>query len=441
MVILNNEDNMKADLSRRIIIAMLLGVFVGVLLNSAMQKELFSRTITEQIDLYLVSGLFDTLGQIFVRTLKLMVVPLVFVSLLCGTASLGSNAKMGLLAGKSIALYMVTTALAISIALVLAIFMAPGQGIDLLETSNFSAVEAPELKTTLINIFPSNPVAAMADGQVLQVIVFAVLMGLALAHLGTSGDRLLDFFKDINTLIMKMVLLLVQLAPLGIFCLLAKLFTGLGIGVIVSLASYFFTVVFALLLHCFGIYAMLLRAITGLNPKIFFMHMRSPMTFAFSTASSAATMPVTLRAVEHDVGVDNRVASFTVPLGATINMDGTAIMQGVATVFISQAYNIDLSLEAYLMVILTATLASIGTAAVPGVGLVMLVMVLNQVGLPVEGIGLIIGVDRLLDMLRTAVNIAGDGTVSTCVAHSEGLHNRSVFYQVEIEKSSKRDIN
>ena len=205
-MILNNEDNMKADLSRRIIIAMLLGVFVGVLLNSAMQKELFSRTITEQIDLYLVSGLFDTVGQIFVRTLKLMVVPLVFVSLLCGTASLGSNAKMGLLAGKSIALYMVTTALAISIALVLAIFMAPGQGIDLLETSNFSAAEAPELKTTLINIFPSNPVAAMADGQVLQVIVFAVLMGVALAHMGSSGNKLLDFFKDINTMIMKMVL-------------------------------------------------------------------------------------------------------------------------------------------------------------------------------------------------------------------------------------------
>ena len=441
MVILDNGDNIKTDLSRRIIIAMLLGLLVGVLLNFAMQKELFSRTTTEQIDLYLVSGLFDTVGQIFVRTLKLMVVPLVFVSLLCGTASLGSNTKMGSLAGKSIALYMVTTALAISIALVLAIFMAPGQGIDLLETSNFSAVEAPELKTTLINIFPSNPVAAMADGQVLQVIVFAVLMGVALAHMGSSGNKLLDFFKDINTMIMKMVLLLMQLAPLGIFCLLAKLFAGLGIGVIVSLASYFLTVVFALLLHCFGIYSMLLRAITGLNPKNFFLHMRSPMTFAFSTASSAATMPVTMKVVEHDVGVDNRVASFTVPLGATINMDGTAIMQGVATVFISQAYNIDLSLEAYLMVILTATLASIGTAAVPGVGLVMLVMVLNQVGLPVEGIGLIIGVDRLLDMLRTAVNVAGDGTISTCVAHSEGLHNRSLYYQVETEKSSIRDIN
>ncbi|MAH73206.1 MAG: dicarboxylate/amino acid:cation symporter [Cellvibrionales bacterium TMED49] len=436
----DNNDDIKIDLTKRIVVAMLFGLIVGVMLNSAIQGELFSKTTTMFINLYLVEGLFDTVGQIFVRTLKLMVVPLVFVSLLCGTASLGSNTKMGLLAGKSILLYMVTTALAISSALILAIFMAPGQGVDLTATSNFSSVEAPELKSTLINIFPSNPVAAMAEGQVLQVIVFALLMGLALAYMGDSGKRLLDFFKDINSLVMKMVMLLMQLAPIGIFCLLAKLFTGLGIAVIVSLATYFFTVVFALLLHCFGVYSILLRTMAGLNPIKFFMHMRSPMTFAFSTASSAATMPVTLRAVEYEVGVDPRVASFTVPLGATINMDGTAIMQGVATVFISQAYNIDLSVEAYLIVILTATLASIGTAAVPGVGLVMLVMVLNQVGLPVEGIGLIIGVDRLLDMLRTAVNVAGDGTVSACVAHSEGLHNRRRFYQLETEKATTRGI-
>ncbi len=432
----NYKDNIKVDLTRRIVVAMLLGLLVGVMLNSMMQGELFSNTTSELINSYLIEGFFDTVGQIFVRSLKLMVVPLVFFSLLCGTASLGSNAKMGFLAGKSIVLYMFTTALAISTALILAIFMAPGQGIDLAATSNFSTVEPPELKTTLINIFPSNPVSAMAEGKVLQVIIFALLTGLALGHMGDSGNRLLNFFQDINTMIMKMIMLLMELAPLGIFCLLAKLFAGLGIGVIVSLATYFFTVVFALLLHCFGIYSILLRTMTGLNPIKFFMHMRSPMTFAFSTASSAATMPVTLRTVEHDVGVDNRVASFTVPLGATINMDGTAIMQGVATVFIAQAYNIDLSLEAYLIVILTATLASIGTAAVPGVGLVMLVMVLNQVGLPVEGIGLIIGVDRLLDMLRTAVNVAGDGTVSTCVAHSEGLHSRRRFYQLEAENAA-----
>jgi Na+/H+-dicarboxylate symporter len=389
--------------------------------------------LAQGLSYYLIDGLFDTVGQIFVRSLKLMVVPLVFVSLLCGTASLGNDAKMGRLASKSIGLYMLTTGVAISLALFIALLIQPGLGIDLAVASEFSAKDAPPLKTTLINIFPSNPVAAMADGQILQVIVFAILMGIAIAHCGKSGERVAAFFDDLNSVIMRMVMLLMQLAPIGIFCLIAKLFAGLGIGVIVSLGAYFFAVVLALLLHCFGTYSLLLRAMTGLSPRRFFVNMRAPIAFAFSTASSGATMPVTLRAVTDNVGVDNSVASFTVPLGATINMDGTAIMQGVATVFIAQAYNIDLGLEAYLMVILTATLASIGTAAVPGVGLVMLVMVLNQVGLPVEGIGLIIGVDRLLDMCRTAVNVAGDGAVSTVVAHSEGLHDRGRFERENIE--------
>jgi len=416
------------SLTQKIVLSMLLGFAVGTLLNLVMSGGIIAPTSVEAVRYYLIDGLFDTVGQIFVRSLKLMVVPLVFVSLLCGTASLGTDTKMGFLAGKSIALYMTTTALAISTALLLAIVIAPGEGIDLALASEFDAKNAPALKTTLINIFPSNPVAAMAEGQVLQVIVFALLMGFAIAQMGEAGHRVAHVFEDLNNVIMKMVMLLMQLAPLGIFCLLAKLFAGLGIGVITSLGAYFMTVVVALLIHCMGNYSALLSAFTGLNPRRFFINMREPMAFAFSTASSGATMPVTLRAVEHNVGVDNRVASFTVPLGATINMDGTAIMQGVATVFIAQAYNINLGIEAYLTVILTATAASIGTAAVPGVGLVMLVMVLNQVGLPVEGIGLIIGVDRLLDMLRTAVNVAGDGVVSTVVAHSEGLHDRDTFY-------------
>ena len=421
------------NLTRRIVGAMALGLAVGGILNVLIPAGVLPETLAQGLSYYLIDGLFDTVGQIFVRSLKLMVVPLVFVSLLCGTASLGNDAKMGRLASKSIGLYMLTTGVAISLALFIALLIQPGLGIDLAVASEFSAKDAPPLKTTLINIFPSNPVAAMADGQILQVIVFAILMGIAIAHCGKSGERVAAFFDDLNSVIMRMVMLLMQLAPIGIFCLIAKLFAGLGIGVIVSLGAYFFAVVLALLLHCFGTYSLLLRAMTGLSPRRFFVNMRAPIAFAFSTASSGATMPVTLRAVTDNVGVDNSVASFTVPLGATINMDGTAIMQGVATVFIAQAYNIDLGLEAYLMVILTATLASIGTAAVPGVGLVMLVMVLNQVGLPVEGIGLIIGVDRLLDMCRTAVNVAGDGAVSTVVAHSEGLHDRGRFERENIE--------
>ena len=312
------------------------------------------------------------------------------------------------------------------LALSFALILGPGNDINLAEASEFAASEAPPFKTTLINIFPSNPVAAMAEGQVLQVIVFALLIGLASSKSGDAGRRLLNFFDDLNKVIMETVMLLMVLAPYGIFCLLVKLFASLGFGVIVSLASYFLTVLLALAAHGVGTYSLLLLW-TGLSPWRFFVKMRGPMAFAFSTSSSGATMPVTLKTVNEDLGVDNRVASFTVPLGATINMDGTAIMQGVATVFIAQAYNINLGIEAYLTVILTATLASIGTAAVPGVGLVMLVMVLNQVGLPVEGIGLIIGVDRMLDMCRTAVNVAGDGTISIFVAHSEGFHDREKF--------------
>ena len=415
------------SLTRRILAAMTLGLFFGGLLNVLIAGEMLGQAGEDWITQYLINGLFDTVGQIFVNSLKLMVVPLVFVSLLCGAASLGSESRMGFLAGKTLVLYLFTTAIAISLALSLAIIIGPGNDINLAEASEFTAKEAPPLKTTLINIFPSNPVSAMAEGQVLQVIVFALLIGVAVAKSGDTGSRLLGFFDDLNKVIMQTVMLLMTLAPYGIFCLLTKLFASLGFGVIQSLASYFFTVLLALAAHGIGTYSLLLMTSTGLNPWRFYAKMRGPMAFAFSTSSSGATMPVTLKTVKEDLGVDNRVASFTVPLGATINMDGTAIMQGVATVFIAQAYNINLGIEAYLTVILTATLASIGTAAVPGVGLVMLVMVLNQVGLPVEGIGLIIGVDRLLDMCRTAVNVAGDGTVSTVVAHSEGFHDRQTF--------------
>ena len=379
------------------------------------------------LNTYVVSGLFDSIGQIFVRSLKLLVIPLVFVSLICGVSSLGNNSRMGAVAGKTVALYMTTTAIAIALAILVAIVIQPGVGIDLAMASEFVAKDAPPLKTTIINIFPSNPVQSMANGSILQVIVFALLVGFAISQSGEKGQRISHFFNDFNEIIMKMVMILMKLAPYGIFCLLAKLFAGVGVGMILSLAKYFLTVVFVLLLHSLGVYSFILKIFTGQNIRIFLSKMRSALALAFSTASSGATMPVTLRTVEQRLGVNNSVASFTVPLGATINMDGTAIMQGVATVFIAQAYNITLGLDGYLTVVLTATLASIGTAAVPGVGLVMLVMVLNQVGLPVEGIGLIIGVDRLLDMMRTATNVTGDAMVTTVVANSEGLLDKSIY--------------
>ncbi|MGB1158928.1 MAG: dicarboxylate/amino acid:cation symporter [Porticoccaceae bacterium] len=419
------------NLTQRIAIAMVLGLLIGGLINYLSNSTLLMPTVGPWLDQYLVNGLFDTVGQIFVRSLKLLVVPLVFVSLVCGVSSLGNNARMGAVAGKTVGLYMTTTAIAIALAMSLALMIQPGVGIDLAMTSEFVARQAPPFKDTIINIFPSNPVQSMANGSILQVIVFALLLGFALSQSGDKGQRISDFFSDFNAVIMKMVMILMKLAPYGVFCLLAKLFAAMGLGMIFSLAKYFFTVVFVLLLHSLGVYSLILKSLTGQSVRIFLTKMRSALALAFSTASSGATMPVTLRTVEQRLGVNNSVASFTVPLGATINMDGTAIMQGVATVFIAQAYNIGLGIEGYLTVILTATLASIGTAAVPGAGLVMLVMVLNQVGLPVEGIGLIIGVDRLLDMLRTATNVTGDAMVTTVIANSEGMLNREIYNDVE----------
>lgn len=415
------------SLTQRIIIAMLLGLLCGALLNTIFSFNILSATTAATIDGILVDGLFDTVGQIFVRSLKLLVVPLVFVSLVCGVSSLGNNSRMGAVATKTVILYMLTTAIAIGLAILIAVVIQPGVGIDLALATEFVAREAPPLKQTIINIFPNNPIESMANGSILQVIVFALLVGFAISKGGDHGKRIENFFSDLNAIIMKMVMMLMKLAPYGIFCLLAKLFADVGIAMIMNLAKYFFTVLFVLLLHSLGVYSAIFKAFTGLNIKIFLSKLRPALALAFSTASSGATMPVTMRTVEQRMGVSKSVSSFTVPLGATINMDGTAIMQGVATVFIAQAYNIGLGLEGYLTVVLTATLASIGTAAVPGVGLVMLVMVLNQVGLPVEGIGLIIGVDRLLDMTRTATNVTGDAMVTTVVANSENLLDKDKF--------------
>ncbi len=415
------------SLTRKIVTAMLLGMLVGVILNILFSSALISQPSIEWLHTNLVFGLFDTVGQIFVRSLKLLVVPLVLVSLICGVSSLGNNSRMGAVALKTVVLYLVTTAIAISLAILTAVIVQPGVGIDLALASEFVAKEAPPLKQTLINIFPSNPVESMANGATLQIIVFALLFGFAVTKAGEQGQRIISFFNDLNAVIMKMVMMLMLIAPFGIFCLLAKLFADVGVGMIMSLGKYFLTVLFVLLLHSLGVYSLLLKFFTGLSVKTFLSKLRPALALAFSTASSGATMPVTMRTVEQRLGVSKSVSSFTVPLGATINMDGTAIMQGVATVFIAQAYNIGLSFEGYLAVVLTATLASIGTAAVPGVGLVMLVMVLNQVGLPVEGIGLIIGVDRLLDMTRTATNVTGDAMVTTVVANSEGLVDKTVF--------------
>ena len=415
----------RATLTRNILIGMAGGLLLGSLIHAIDLAD------TNPIMVYGVNGLFDIGGKAFVASLKLLVVPLVFVSLVCGASNLSDGSSLGRIGIKTVGLYLFTTAIAITLALTVANIVDPGMGMALTTDAVFVAKESPPLKEVIVAIVPTNPVKAMAEGNMLQVIVFAILVGVAIAKSGSSGQRVRETLNDWNDVIMRMIMMLMAIAPVGVFCLMLALFSNMGFSAITDLIRYFLTVAGVLVLHFLLTYAMMVRFVANLNPIVFYRNFYPVMAYAFSTSSSNATLPVTLETVEHRLGVKNEVASFTVPLGATINMDGTAIMQGVATVFIAQAYNIDISMTGYLMVVLTATLASIGTAGVPGVGLITLALVLQQVGLPVEGIALIIGVDRLLDMMRTAVNVCGDAAVATIVAKSEGKFDESVFYKDE----------
>ncbi len=416
---MDNEDAGGRGLTSKILVGMAAGLATGLVLNAV--------GVTGPVPDFIVGGLFHVGGSIFLASLKLLVVPLVFVSLVLGTAALDDITKLGRVGAKTLALYLATTAIAISLALAAATIFAPGAGFDLETDVSFEAKPAPPLSQVFIDLFPSNPVAAMAEGNMLQIIVFAGLFGVAMTLAGDPGKRLIKLFEDLNAVIMRLVMVLMSVAPYGVFCLLAKVFATQGFEAMAPLLRYFVLVLVVLFVHAGVTYSGLLKVLSGLSPIRFLQNMREPIIVAFSTASSNATLPVTLETAERKLGVHNSIASFTVPLGATINMDGTAIMQGVATGFIAQAYGIELGASDYLMVVLTATLASIGTAGVPGVGLVMLAMVLRQVNLPVEGIGLILGVDRLLDMVRTAVNVMGDAMVTCVVAKSEGHFSDEVF--------------
>jgi len=414
-------------LTTRIVLAMIGGILGGALIKLTHDSGILGATGDLILYDLLANGIFDIVGQIFIASLRLAIVPLVFFSLVCGVLSISSSSQIGTITIKTLSLYLVTTAIAISLALFFALLIEPGLGANLALPQAFVATDPPSLKQVIVSIFPTNPIAAMAEGNMLQIIVFSLLFGIALKGIGDSGKPLQQSFQRLNDVILKLVTMLIELAPYGVFSLLLTLFAVKGIGVIGDLSKYFFLLLFVLLFHALVTYGLFITLIAKLNPITFFSKLRSLSVFAFSTSSSSATMPVTLRTVTTKLGVNPSIGSFTVPLGATVNMDGTAIMQGIATVFIAQAYNIDLTTIDYLMVILTATLASIGTAGVPGVGLIMLAMVLEQVGLPVEGIALIIGVDRLLDMTRTVVNVCGDSMVSCVVAKSEGEFNKEIF--------------
>ncbi len=409
------ENRKKISFTTLTLMALFLGIAVGVIIYSLPSNfDYFKETI-------LVNGVFLVLGNGFIRLLKMLVVPLVFVSLVSGTCAIGDVKKLGKIGSKTIVFYMVTTTVAIGIALVIGWLLKPGLNLDMsaFEIQEVSIADKVPFTTTILNFIPENPLAAMVNGDMIPIIVFAIFVGAAISTLGDKAKTVSDFFSEFNDIMMAITMMVMKFAPIGVFCLVAKTFSVLGIDALLGLIKYILTVFLGLAIQCFGVYALLLFIFTKQSPIKFFKKYAPAMAFAFSTSSSNATIPVSIETLDEKLGVSRNLTSFTVPLGATINMDGTAIMQGVAVMFTAQAFGMTLTGGDYLTVIATATLASIGTAGVPGVGLVMLSLVLTSVGLPIEAIGIIMGVDRLVDMTRTAVNVTGDAVCSTILAYQD----------------------
>lgn len=413
----------KMGLSTQIFIALLLGALLGVVIHYWIPSSYIKDTV-------IVEGVLYVVGQGFIRLMQMLVVPLVFCSLICGSMAIGDTKTLGKVGVKTIGFYLVTTALAVCVALGSALIINPGLGLDMdaVQKGTVSTTaEATSLTETLLNIIPKNPVQSMANGDMLPIIVFALFVGIMLAKLGTRGSVVANFFSQFNDVMMEMTMAIMKIAPIGVFCLIARTFANVGFSAFAPMLKYMGNVTLALAIQCLVVYQILLFVFTRLNPFKFIKKFLPVMGFAFSTATSNATIPMSIDTLSKKMGVSKQISSFTIPLGATINMDGTSIMQGVAVVFIAQAYGIPLTIGNLATVVVTATLASIGTAGVPSVGLVTLAMVLNSVGLPTEGIALIMGIDRILDMIRTAVNITGDAVCTTIVCHQEGTLNREVF--------------
>ncbi|WP_053220227.1 dicarboxylate/amino acid:cation symporter [Virgibacillus senegalensis] len=399
-------------LTTKIFIGLILGAVIGLILHFS------APNLFETLDNYV----FSLLGTLFLNLIKMLVVPIVFVSIVLGTASLGDPKKLGRIGGKTVAFFVATTTIAITIALLLAYIFQPGNtGIDTTGAS-FESSDAPTVVETFTNIIPANPIQSMAEGNMLQIIAFSIFIGFALAMLGKKTEGALRLLEQGNDILMFLVNLIMRFAPYGAFGLLASAIGRMGLDGAKAMASYMLIVLAGLLIHAVITYGTAVSLLGKMNPIQFFKGFFPAMTVAFSTSSSSATLPVSMKAAQENLKVPKPISSFVQPLGSTINMDGTAIMQGVATVFIAQVYAVDLSFSQLLMVVLVAVLASIGTAGVPGVGLIMLAMVLNQVSLPVEGIALIIGIDRLLDMARTALNVTGDAACAVVVSETEKKH-------------------
>jgi Na+/H+-dicarboxylate symporter len=409
------------NLTRNILLGMFAGFVVGAFFY-------YTNFFSDQVTLFVEKYIFILGSTIFINLLKMLIVPLIFFSLVSGISSLNNLSSLGKITSKTIALYLATTAIAVSLSLFIGTIFKPGSGYSSsISVAPDSLPQSQGVFETIVNIFPSNILDAMANNEMLAVVFFSILFGLALSKTNHLTDNLSNSFEKLNTVFMQLVITVISFAPIGVFCLIGKFVIVDGLDVFQEALKYVVLLIAVLIIHAFVTYTVILKLFTTISIKRFFIKMKDVAIFAFSTSSSAATIPVTLKTVQDELGVNKNVASFVVPVGATINMDGTAIMQGMATVFIAQMSGIDLTLIQYVQVVLLAVVASIGAAAVPSAGTITLVLILQQFGLPLEAIGIILAVDRILDMLRTSVNVTGDAAVSCIVAESEGMLDKNIF--------------
>ena len=399
----------KLSLGNWILISMLLGLIVGLILNFWVSDPFIKDTL-------LVKNLFYLGGNLFIKLMKMLVVPLVFCSIVVGVTSISDIRKIGAIGGRAVVIYLITTAIAVTIALLIAGVLQPGAEMNMAGLAHPTNVTSNVTITgTILSMIPENPLNSLAKGEMLPVIIFGIIVGIILAELRDKTETFNKLFNEGNTIMMEMTRLVMKFAPIGVFCLMAKTFATLGFDGLVPLSKYIVCILIVLAVQLFIVYPTLLVIFTRLNPIKFFKKFFSVMLFAFSSSSSNATIPLNMDKLS-ELGVSRDVSSFTIPLGATINMDGTAIMQGVAVMFAAQAYGMDLGVSALITVIFTAVMASIGTAGVPSVGMITLNMVFASVGLPTDAISIIMGIDYVLDMTRTAVNVTGDAICTIIVS-------------------------
>ena len=398
----------RVPLWQRILVGLVLGVAVGMLFKSTAQALV-------------------PVGTLFLNAIKMLIVPLVFISLVAGITAMSDSAKLGRISVKTIAIYLITTAFAVSIGLAFGTLFSPGEGMHMVASGSAEAKQAPSLVQILVGLVPTNPVTAFAEGNILQIIVFAIALGVSMNLVGEKAAPAIRLFDSLAEVLYKLTDLVMRFAPIGVFALIAGVVASHGIEVLLPLAGVIGVIYLASIAHMLLVYGSLIGGLARLSPLRFFRGIAPALAVAFSTSSSSGTLPVSIECARKNLGVSQGVAGFVLPVGATINMDGTAIYQGVLALFIAQAFGIDLSAGQYLMIILTATLASVGTAGIPGAGLIMLGLVLSSVGLPLEGVALIAGIDRILDMARTTVNVTGDLMTTTLVARSENELDRDVY--------------